>query len=138
LAEFLTRVQKIYDVFFFSASAAEYGNAIINTIAPEVRPCRRFFRDSCKSLSGYLVKDLGILRRSLSQTLLVDDVAGSALEHPANLLRIRPWMGDPADHVLLDELLPLLENISFYSDMAGHARQLIMKRNRPGLSLSGV
>jgi hypothetical protein len=55
-------------VFFFSASLPEYANPIINKIAPEVRSCRRFFRDFCKETSGYLVKDLSILRRSLAHS----------------------------------------------------------------------
>jgi Dullard-like phosphatase family protein len=136
LAEFLTRVQRVYDVFFFTASTADYANLIINKIAPEVRPCRRFFRDSCKPVAGYLVKDLSILRRPLTQTLLVDDIAGSALAQPANLIRIRGWMGDPADHVLLDDLLPLLENLAFFSDLTAQTRQAIMKGKR--LSSTGL
>jgi Dullard-like phosphatase family protein len=130
LAEFLARVQRIYDVFFFTASTPEYAGLIIDKIAPEVRPCRRFFRDSCKPVSGYLVKDLSILRRPLTQTLLVDDIAGSALAQPANLVRICPWTGDQRDHVLIDELLPLLESLAFYSDLTAQTRQAIMKGKR--------
>jgi Dullard-like phosphatase family protein len=129
LAEFLARVRRIYDLFFFTASSPEYADPIINKIAPDIRLCRRFFRDSYRPLSGYLVKDLSILRRPLTQTLLVDDVAGSALAQPANLMRIRPWMGDPADRVLMDELLPLLESLAFYSDLTAQARQTLLKGN---------
>jgi TFIIF-interacting CTD phosphatase-like protein len=83
-------------------------------------------------MSGYLVKDLSVLRRPLKQMLLVDDIAGSALAHPMNLVRIKPWMGDLNDRVLLDHLLPLLESVAVYSDVVSHMRQRIVKgNNRP-------
>jgi Dullard-like phosphatase family protein len=134
LIDFLTQIQRIYDLFFFSASLPEYANAIITKIAPEVRLCRRFFRDSCQTFSGYLVKDLSVLRRPLSQTLLVDDIAGSALANQANLILVKAWMGDTTDQVLLDSLLPLLKQILFYSDLAKAAREILMKGNRLGLT----
>jgi TFIIF-interacting CTD phosphatase-like protein len=86
-------------------------------------------------MSGYFVKDLGLLRRPLSQTLLIDDIAGSALSHPANLVRIKAWMGDPADRRLLDQLLPLLESVAFDSDVTASARDVLMKTPIEGLAL---
>jgi Dullard-like phosphatase family protein len=134
LAEFLTRIQKLYDVFFFTACPADYGNLLINQIAPEIRPCRRFFKDSCKCFSGYLVKDLSILRRPMDQILLVDDIAGSALANPMNLIRVKAWIGDPTDRVLLENLLPILENVALYPDLTSHTRQLLMKRGKSAFS----
>jgi RNA polymerase II subunit A small phosphatase-like protein len=127
LSDFLTRIQKIYDVYFFTASLPEYADPIIDKIAPGVRRCRRFFRDSCKTFSGYFVKDLSILRRPIGQTLLIDDIAGSALVNQANLIRVKPWMGDPTDSLLMDRLLPLLERVAVYSDVVSHTRELMLK-----------
>jgi Dullard-like phosphatase family protein len=134
LPEFLARVQRIYDVFFFTASPLEYADPMITKIAPRVRACRRFFLDSCTPVSGYLAKDLSVLRRPLSHMLLVDDIAGSALLNPENLVRIKPWNGDPADRVLLDDLLPLLEDVAFYQGIVANARQFVMKKRNGAVS----
>lgn len=128
LLHFLSRVQKTYDVFFFSASHKDYGNQVIDQIAPNVRSCRRFFRDSCISAAGYTVKDLSLLRTDLKQTLLVDDIAGSALRNPNNLIRIKPWYGELDDNVLESELLPLLEGIVLESDLTKSARDFMEKK----------
>ena len=125
LINFLNRVQKGYNVFFFSSSQREYGDQVIDRIAPNVRSCRRFFRDSCVSASGYSIKDLRVLRTNLKQTLLVDDIAGSALHNPNNLIRIKPWYGERDDDVLESELLPLLERILYENDLAKSASEII-------------
>jgi TFIIF-interacting CTD phosphatase-like protein len=134
LADFLVRVQRIYDVFFFSAALPDYANEIITKIAPGVRSCRRFFRDSCQAVSGYLVKDLSVLKRPLTQTLLVDDIAGSALANRANLVLVKPWMGDPNDRILSDSLLPFLEEVALSPDVTVAAREILLKRKTVGLA----
>jgi Dullard-like phosphatase family protein len=112
LAQFISTVSPLFDIFFFSASPAEYANRIINAIAPDTPQERRLFRDSCLTCGGYPVKDLRLLRRPLDRVLLVDDIGGSALGQPQNLIRITPWHGaDPADDALMGQLLPLLKAI---------------------------
>jgi TFIIF-interacting CTD phosphatase-like protein len=127
LAAFLTRVQRLYDVFFFTASQPEYANPIIEAIAPTVRPCRRFFRNSCRMQCGYLVKDLSVLRRSLAHTVLIDDLEGSALANPRNLIRIKPWDGESTDNVLTDHLLPVLERVAIAHDLLECVRDALLK-----------
>jgi Dullard-like phosphatase family protein len=134
LMTFLERIQKRYDVFFFTAAQPDYANQIIDKIAPFVSPGRRFARNACRSYAGYLVKDLRILRRPLRQTLLVDDMAGSALSNPGNLIRVKPWNGDPKDNLLLGNLLPFLEQISVYTDLVSSAQEKIAKVQNTALA----
>jgi Dullard-like phosphatase family protein len=118
LAAFIQTVSRDYDIFFFTASAREYGDLIIDAIAPDTPRERRFFRDSCLPCCGYPVKDLRILGRPLSRVLLIDDLEGSALMQPANLVRVSPWQGtDEADSVLMGQLLPVLQEIAGESDL---------------------
>jgi Dullard-like phosphatase family protein len=133
LLQFLARIQRRYDVFFFTSSAPEYANPIIDKIAPSVLACRRFFRDSCYSQSGYLVKDLSLLRRSLNQIILVDDTPGSALAAPGNLIRVRPWSGEPTDDLLM-RLLPMLESLAYETDLVNSMQVKIAAS--PDLDLS--
>lgn len=135
LETFLKKVQKHYDVFIFSASHSEYGNQIIDQIAPDIASCRRFFKDSCVCEAGYSVKDLSILRRPLTKTILVDDMAGSGMRNPDNLIKIEPWNGNREDSVLVKELLPLLENIVMENDMTEGVRQAMLRHSYANLSL---
>ena len=117
LQEFLRRVKKLYNVFFFTSSQQEYANQIIEKIAPDVKQCRRLFRDSCLNISGYSVKDLSVLRTPLKKTLLIDDIAGSALNNPHNLIHIKSWQGERDDDVLLGQLMPMLEQLAYENDL---------------------
>lgn len=111
LNEFLKEASKMFEIFFFSSSTNSYGNQIVNMIAPSTPTNYRFFRDSCKDIFGYSVKDLSLLNRPINKILLIDDIHGSALLQPDNLIRITPWNGDEEDSVLLDQLLPILKRI---------------------------
>jgi Dullard-like phosphatase family protein len=134
LLEFLREIKRTYDVFFFTASQPDYANQIIDQIAPSVPPSHRFFRNSCQSASGYLVKDLRILNLPLSQTILIDDTAGSALAAPRNFIRISAWSGDRADNILMNRLLPFLESIACENDLVGSIHDILAKTSPPGIS----
>ncbi|OHS98968.1 NLI interacting factor-like phosphatase family protein [Tritrichomonas foetus] len=125
LQPFLAEVSKYYDIFFFTASKCNYANKIIDAIWPNTPRSHRFFRDSCKSENGYLVKDLSVINRQLSFVLLVDDIEGSALLQPNNLIRISPFYGDMNDNVLLEQLLPLLKNAALERDIVRAVQQKI-------------
>jgi hypothetical protein len=65
LSLFLDRVQKLDDVFFFTASSRDYANQTIDGIAPVIRPCRRFGRSDCYSCLAAL-PDVSSQRKGLS------------------------------------------------------------------------
>jgi Dullard-like phosphatase family protein len=118
LLSFIKTVSQEYDLFFFTASTREYGDQIIDVISPETPHERRFFRDSCSPCCGYPVKDLKLVGRPLNRVLLVDDLEGSALMQPGNLVRVSPWQGtDEGDNVLLGQLLPILQEIAGAKDL---------------------
>lgn len=111
LYDFLKEVSTMFEIFFFTASSDFYGNQIIDMIAPETPENHRLFRSSCKNISGYSVKDLSLIGKPMNKILLVDDINGSALLNPENLVHISPWEGNKDDTVLLDQLLPILIRI---------------------------
>jgi TFIIF-interacting CTD phosphatase-like protein len=139
LLTFLARISTAFDVYFFTSSAREYGNPIIDAIAPGTPGDRRFFRDSCVSFCGYPVKDLRLLNVPLSRILLVDDLEGSALLQPQNLVRVAPWQGsDPRDNVLHAQLLPALMEIADAGDLPSAFLASSRKNQYGGLFLSAV
>lgn len=115
--DFIQTVSSFFEVFFFTASSREYANQIIDAIAPETPEDHRFFRDSCITYCGYPVKDLRLLERPMDRILIVDDMEGSALMQPNNLIRISPWHGDESDGVLMEQLMPVLLGIACEPDL---------------------
>lgn len=113
LSEFLQEAAKHFEIFFFTASSEFYANQIIDIISPNTPKDHRLFRKSCVNLYGYPVKDLTLIKRPMEHILLIDDVHGSALLQPDNLVHIVPWNGSSDDNVLLTQLLPLLNQIKF-------------------------
>lgn len=129
LHEFLKDVSIDFEVFFFTASLKFYANQIIDVIAPGTPSNHRFYKCSCKNLYGYLVKDLSIISRPLNRIILVDDINGSALLQPENIINISPWNGDKNDNVLLGQLLPMLTRIAEEKNLSLAFKQIIHQEN---------
>jgi Dullard-like phosphatase family protein len=115
---FLKSVKGCFDVYFFTYSTPAYANAVIDALAPDTPLDHRLFRENCLSYCGYPVKDLRLLNRPLHRVVMVDDVEGSALMQPKNLIGIRPWLGqDEDDSALMRELWPLLKSVAGEYDL---------------------
>lgn len=134
LSEVLKTASKHFDVCFFTAGVQEYGNAVIDMIAPDTPKERRFYRDSCISHLGYMVKDLRLAGRPMDRVMLVDDLDASALLHPDNLMRIAPWSGDIEDRVLENELIPALEALASEDDLPEAFRAYVKEKSIENLS----
>jgi Dullard-like phosphatase family protein len=139
LSHFIKSLSDSFDIYFFTSSAREYANPIIDAIAPETPGERRFFRDSCIPYCGYPVKDLRLLGRPLSRVLLIDDLEGSALMQPENLIRVSAWQGiDESDNVLIQQLLPALIDIAQESDLRIAFMNSAQRHQYHGLFLSSM
>jgi RNA polymerase II subunit A small phosphatase-like protein len=63
---------KIYEVFIFTASLAEYANPVIDRIDTN-KVCQfRLYREDCKIFNNLLVKDLSSLNRSINDVVIID------------------------------------------------------------------
>jgi Dullard-like phosphatase family protein len=137
LNEFLEQIAPLFDIFFFTSSDPQYAKPIIDAMAPETPEQNRFFRDDCTPQSGYFVKDLRRLNRPLSSVILIDDMDGSAIFQPENLVRIAPWYGsDQADDVLMGQLLPILIEIHAAPDLPEALEKAIAHHSFPAVQLS--
>lgn len=117
LRQFIEQISNIFEVYFFTAAQEDYANKIIDMIAPETPQTHRYFKSHCVYNCGYAVKDLSLLKHSLHHIVLIDDMNGSAMFQPKNLLSIAPWYGDMNDTALIDQLLPVLKKVSKEDDL---------------------
>jgi len=122
LDEFLERAASKYELIAFTAGLEEYSRAVLKAIDPEnliFRHC--LFRQHCAELyPNTVVKDLRIINRCPTKTVLVDNTLTNFLLQPENGVPITSFFDDSKDSAL-NVLLEFLTSI----DSAGDVRNPI-------------
>eukprot|EP00831_Metopus_contortus_P028949 TRINITY_DN23919_c0_g1_i2.p1 TRINITY_DN23919_c0_g1~~TRINITY_DN23919_c0_g1_i2.p1 ORF type:complete len:269 (-),score=26.09 TRINITY_DN23919_c0_g1_i2:5-811(-) len=123
--KFLHRLSELYELVIFTASMPAYANPLLDKLDPHKFISHRLFRQHCCIKSGGYVKDLSLINRSLSNTLIIDNSPNAYSLQRANALPIETWLNDPRDRQLFD-LLPVLELLATApGDVRTYVKKLI-------------
>jgi len=120
--EFLIEMAKHYEIVIYTASLNKYADPLLDLLDLQKVIRYRLFRESCVFYEGNYVKDLSVLDRDLSSTIIIDNSPNSYLFHPENAIDCSSFIDDPRDREL-DQIGSFLTGIKNAKDVRGICHQ---------------
>ncbi|CEG50485.1 nuclear lim factor interactor-interacting protein cleavage-specific form [Plasmopara halstedii] len=98
--KFLTEMAKYYEIVVYTASLSKYADPLLDKLDSEGVIRYRLYREHCVQFEGNYVKDLSLLDRNITQTIIVDNSPMAYAFHPRNAIGCSSFIDDPNDHEL--------------------------------------
>jgi len=114
--EFLVEMAKHYEIVIYTASLNKYADPLLDLLDPKRTIRTRLFRESCVYFEGNYVKDLSLIDRDLSQSIIVDNSPASYIFHPSNAIDCGSYIDDPRDREL-DQIGKFLMGVKDVKDV---------------------
>lgn len=119
--DFLKTVSQHYEIIIYTASLNKYADPLLDQLDMSSVIRHRLFRESCTFHDGMYVKNLSLLGRDLSQTIIVDNSPVSYMFHPENAIGCYTWT-DEMDDIELQEIADFLVLIKDVDDVRQHLK----------------
>lgn len=120
--EFMVEMAKHYEIVIYTASLNKYADPLLDLLDPHKTIRTRLFRESCVYYEGNYVKDLSLLNRDLTKTIIVDNAPASYMFHPENAIDCSSFIDDRRDREL-DQIGAFLVGIKDSNDVRGLSNQ---------------
>lgn len=120
--DFLLEMSKHYEIVIYTASLNKYADPLLDLLDIHKVIRYRLFRESCVFYEGNYVKDLSVLDRDISSSIIIDNSPNSYLFHPENAIDCSSFIDDPWDREL-DQIGSFLTGIKDAKDVRGLAPQ---------------
>ncbi|KAG1703904.1 hypothetical protein DVH05_006911 [Phytophthora capsici] len=98
--EFLVEMAKYFEIVVYTASLSKYADPLLDKLDPEGVIRYRLYREHCVQYEGNYVKDLSLLDRDITQTIIVDNSPMAYAFHPRNAIGCSSFIDDPNDSEL--------------------------------------
>lgn len=105
--QFIETMAKHYEIVIFTAALQEYADQVIDQIDVGSKIKYRLYRQHTSQNGPFLVKDLSLLGRDISKTIIIDNISDNFILQPDNGIFISTWYDDMRDR-FLDKITPLL------------------------------
>ena len=114
--EFLLEMSKHYEIIIYTASLNKYADPLLDLLDTHKVIRTRLFRESCVYFEGSYVKDMSLINRDLSQSIIVDNSPNSYIFHPENAIDCSSFIDDLNDREL-DQIGACLVGIKDVKDV---------------------
>lgn len=114
--EFLIEMAKHYEIILYTASLNKYADPLLDLLDTHRTIRTRLFRESCVYFEGNYVKDLSLLDRDLSKTIIIDNSPASYIFHPENAIDCSSFIDDPKDREL-NQISDFLKGVKDVKDV---------------------
>jgi RNA polymerase II subunit A small phosphatase-like protein len=117
--DFMRDMAKHYEIVIYTASLSKYADPLLDQLDIHKVIRYRLFREHCVHYEGSYVKDLSLLDRDISQTIIIDNSPNSYLFHPRNAIACSSFIDDMEDRELFS-INSFLTKISGVEDVRAH------------------
>ena len=108
---FLKNMSRYYEIIIFTAASQDYADYILDILDKEKNLIsHRLYRQHTQYDDGVYVKDLNILGRDLTKTIIIDNIKENFERQERNGIEILTWTCDPKDREL-DKLSVFLKGL---------------------------
>ncbi|CAK4465075.1 unnamed protein product [Aphanomyces euteiches] len=120
--EFLRKLAEYYEIVVYTASLSKYADPLLDQLDVYKVIRFRLFREHCVHYEGSYVKDLSLLDRDITQSIIIDNSPMSYLFHPRNAIGCSSFIDDMDDREL-DSIASFLTDIPAVDDVRNHCHK---------------
>jgi Dullard-like phosphatase family protein len=98
----LSELSKYFEIIIFTAGVKEYADSILNELHCSKYISHRLYRQHTMLDGDVYIKDLGLIGRDITKTIIVDNTIDNFMYHKLNGVPIHSWYDDQTDTTLND------------------------------------